>query len=179
MPVNRQSVPRAEREAEILDAAQAEFEVVGFDDAKVGAIARRAGMTAANVHYYFSTKEALVTAVASRAYEHLFARLAELADPVERLHRYVRFHLENHALRGQLQAIAIRCPELAEVMGVREAWVAATAAEVTGSPGTLDADALTATVLGLIEVGRPHPDPRAVLDHAVARLGPRPDRRNR
>lgn len=168
MPVNRQTVPRAEREAEILDAAQAEFTTLGFDDATVAAIARRAGMTAANVHYYFPAKEALLAAVVGRAYRAAFDALARVDDPVERLHRYVGFHLANHALRGQLQAVALRSPELAEVLRDRERWLAREVADLTADP--LDAGALTAAVIGLIEVVEPHPDPRGVLDHAVQRL---------
>jgi AcrR family transcriptional regulator len=175
VPVNRQTVPRAEREAAILEAAAVEFSTAGFDDATVAAIARRAGMTSANVHYYFESKDALVAAVAARAYERLFADLAELDDPVERLHGYVAFHLASHALRGQLQAIAVRCPELAEVLQRRERWVAEAATQVAADP--LDADALTAVVLGLVEVVVPHPDPRVVLEHAVARLVGRKQRR--
>ncbi len=168
MPVNRQTVPRVEREAEILTAAQAEFTTRGFDDATVATIARRAGMTAANIHYYFATKEMLLAAVVGRAYEQLFDALVQLDDPVERLHRYVAFHLANHALRGQLQAVALRSPELAVVLKERERWLTGVATTVAGDP--LDAGALAATVIGLIEVVDPHPNPRAVLDHAVARL---------
>jgi len=168
MPVNRQAVPREEREAAILEAAAAEFTASGFDDTTVAAIARRAGMTSANVHYYFASKDGLVAAVAARAYERLFAELAELDAAVERLHRYVAFHLANHALRGQLQAIALRSSELDQVLRRRERWVADAAAQV--APDPLDAGALGAVVTGLIEVVAPPDDPRAVLDHAVARL---------
>ena len=175
MPVNRQTVPRAEREAAILEAAAAEFTAHGFDDAKIATIAGRAGMTSANVHYYFDSKDALVAAVAARAYERLFADLARLADPVERLHRYVAFHLASHSLRGQLQAISLRCPELDEVLRGRERWVAEAAAAVVPDP--LDAASLTAVVIGLIEVVVPPADPRVVLDHSVARLVGRKQRR--
>jgi AcrR family transcriptional regulator len=170
VPVNRQTVPRVEREAAIIDAATVEFTRHGFDDATIAAIARRAAMTSANVHYYFPSKDALVAAVAARAYEQLFADLAGLDDPVERLHRYVAFHLASHVLRGQLAAIAVRCPALDDVLRVRERWVAEAAAAVTPDPR--DADVLAAVVIGLIEVTVPDPDARGVLDHAVARLVP-------
>ena len=173
--MNRQTVPRAEREAAILEAAAAEFAAEGFDDAKIAAVARRAGMTSANVHYYFESKDALVAAVAARAYDRLFTELALLEDPVERLHRYVGFHLASHALRGQLQAIALRCPVLREVLQARERWV--TEAAVAVAPDPLDAAAITAVVTGLVEVVVPDPDARVVLEHAVARLVGRRQRR--
>jgi AcrR family transcriptional regulator len=175
MPVNRQATPRAEREDAVLEAAAVEFTARGFDDATIAAIARRAGMTSANVHYYFESKDALVAAVAARAYARLFAELAELDDPVGRLHRYVAFHLASHALRGQLQAISVRCPALDEVLQRRERWVAEAAAQVVADP--LDGDTLTAVVTGLVEVVAPHPEPRVVLEHAVARLVGRKQRR--
>jgi AcrR family transcriptional regulator len=168
VPVNRQRIPRDERVSAIVEAAALEFAAAGFDDTPIAAVARRAGMTAANVHYYFESKDALVTAVAARAYELLFAELATLPDPVERLHRYVAFHLSSHALRGQLAAIAVRHPPLGELLQQREQWVAESAAAVVADPR--DAAVLTAIVIGLIEVAVPDPNARAVLDHAVGRL---------
>src|SRR6187399_698773 len=125
VPVNRQSIPRAEREAAILDAALVEFTGAGFDASTMASIARRAGMTSANVHYYFATKEALFTAVVDRAYGHLFGDLATEVDAAERLHRYVRFHLANHNLRGTLQTVAMRSEDLAGTLEERERWVRA------------------------------------------------------
>ena len=170
MPVNRQSVPRAERVAAIVEAAAVEFTKAGFDDTPIAAIARRAGMTAANVHYYFESKDALVTAVAARAYELLFAELAAVPDPIERLHRYVAFHLSSHALRGQLAAIAARYPALDVVLRERERWVSESAAAVVGDPR--DASVLAAVVIGLVEVAVPDPD--AARRARSRRRSPRP-----
>jgi AcrR family transcriptional regulator len=175
VPVNRQTIPRAEREAAILDAALREFATVGYDAATMASIARAAGMTSANVHYYFATKEVLLAQVVRRAYDDLFALLAEEPDAAERLHRYVAFHLAQHQLRGTLQTVATRSDDLAATMLERERWVRTQVGELIDDD--LDADALAATVTGLIETLAPHPDPRAVLDHAVARLVPIANRR--
>lgn len=43
----------------ILDAAEEEFLEMGFHGAKTSSIAKRAGVTHAMLHYYFSTKENL------------------------------------------------------------------------------------------------------------------------
>ncbi len=43
----------------ILEAAEAEFLEMGFHGAKTASIAKRAGVTHAMLHYYFSTKEKL------------------------------------------------------------------------------------------------------------------------
>ena len=170
MPANRQTVPRAEREAEILAAARDVFVADGFDQATMAGIAHEAGMTSANVHYYFSTKEALVAAVARLAYDQLFAGLAEVDDPVERLQRYVAFHLDQHAYRGPLLALAARSGDVASLLAERESWLAGTVALVTDDE--MAAAALTATVTGLVETVRPHPEAARVLAHAVTRLAP-------
>ena len=54
-----QPASRAELEGAILRAAEAEFAEKGFEGATTSAIAARAGLPKANLHYYFATKEAL------------------------------------------------------------------------------------------------------------------------
>jgi AcrR family transcriptional regulator len=168
MPANRQTVPRETRVAEIVAAARDELLESGFDAATMASIARRAGMTAANVHYYFATKESLAAEVLRTAYEGLFAALDAVDDPLERLRRYVRFHIVNHPTRGEVQTLAARSPGVAEVIARRDEWVAKAVAVLVLDE--LDAAALTAVVTGLIEVTAFHPEPERVLDHAAARL---------
>jgi TetR/AcrR family transcriptional regulator len=50
---------RLANEARILKAAEEVFATAGFAGARTAAIARRAGVPKANLHYYFGTKEAL------------------------------------------------------------------------------------------------------------------------
>lgn len=168
MPANRQTVPRFEREGEILRSARDVFVREGYDRATVGAIALAAGMTSTNVHYYFATKEALFAAVARQAYEEVFATLGQLPDPVERLQGYVAFHLGHHAFRGPVQALAARSDEVAALLVDRDGWLADTVGLLTDDQ--LDAAVLTATVTGLVEAAEPHPRPAEVLAHAIARL---------
>lgn len=168
MPVNRQTVPRVEREGEILRSARDVFLADGYDGATVGVIAARAGMTSTNVHYYFATKEVLFAAVLGQAYEEVFAMLDGLDDPVARLQGFVAFHLGHHAFRGPVQALAARSGEVAALLVERDRWLADTVALLTDDE--LDAAVLTATVTGLVEAATPHPKPAKVLAHAVARL---------
>lgn len=88
-PVGR---PRRQREARILDAAEAVFAEAGFSGAAMQAIADRSGLPKANIHYYFGTKEALYRAVLARildlwvdAFEHFRAD----RDPAEALTAYI------------------------------------------------------------------------------------------
>ena len=50
---------RADLESAILRAAEAEFAEKGYEGATTSAIAARAGLPKANLHYYVATKEAL------------------------------------------------------------------------------------------------------------------------
>ena len=56
---DRAPAGRADLEEAILRAAEAEFAEKGFEGATTSAIAARAGLPKANLHYYVSTKEAL------------------------------------------------------------------------------------------------------------------------
>ena len=57
---------REENERALLEAAEAIFSEQGFSGATTAAIARRAGVPKANLHYYFATKERLYRAVVER-----------------------------------------------------------------------------------------------------------------
>lgn len=63
MPRNRQQIPRAEREAAILEQARKLFVVSGYRDTSVASVARAAGVAGAAVHWYFPTKDDLFAAV--------------------------------------------------------------------------------------------------------------------
>lgn len=60
-------VPRAEREAQILDIATGEFGLLGFAGASLGGVAARAGVSKPMVLAYFASKEGLFAACARRA----------------------------------------------------------------------------------------------------------------
>jgi AcrR family transcriptional regulator len=63
MPRNRQQVPKAEREADILDQARELFIAKGYRGTRVAEVARAAGIASAAVHWYFPTKDDLFAAV--------------------------------------------------------------------------------------------------------------------
>ncbi len=67
-PVARRPRPaiRKENERALLEAAEQIFAEQGYSGATTAAIARRAGVPKANLHYYFATKEGLYRAVVER-----------------------------------------------------------------------------------------------------------------
>ncbi len=73
----------------ILDAAEAEFAAKGFDGARLGSIARAAGVQQALIHHYFADKAGLYREVIDRA---LSAMTTEGWDILARTVRTVSSH---------------------------------------------------------------------------------------
>ncbi len=83
---------REENERALLEAAEHVFAERGFAGATTAAIARRAGIAKANLHYYFGTKEGIYRAVVERALTAWLAAAASFDasdDPCEALAAYI------------------------------------------------------------------------------------------
>jgi TetR/AcrR family transcriptional regulator len=88
---------RAENERMILEAAEAVFAERGYGGATTAAIAARAGVPKANLHYYFATKAALYRAVIERvltAWLSAASSFDESDDPRQALSRYIGAKME-------------------------------------------------------------------------------------
>jgi TetR/AcrR family transcriptional regulator len=84
---------RQENRARILKAAEQVFAEKGFSGATTSAVAEKAGLPKANVHYYFRTKEALYREVIGNIVDlwlHALREFTEADDPAEVLTEYVR-----------------------------------------------------------------------------------------
>jgi len=83
---------RESNETRLLEAAETVFAERGFSGATTGAIAERAGLPKANLHYYFRTKEALYRAVLANVL-HLWLdeldRFTPEREPAEALADYI------------------------------------------------------------------------------------------
>jgi len=83
---------REENERGLLEAAESIFAEQGFAGATTAAIARRAGVPKANLHYYFATKEGLYRAVIGRVLNAWLAAASSFdasEDPAEALAAYI------------------------------------------------------------------------------------------
>ena len=83
---------REENERALLEAAEWVFAEQGFAGATTAAIARRAGVPKANLHYYFATKEGLYRAVIERVLNAWLAAASSFdasEDPAEALAAYI------------------------------------------------------------------------------------------
>jgi AcrR family transcriptional regulator len=81
----------------ILDAAEAEFAAKGFDGARLGAIARRAGVQQALIHHHFPGKGGLYHSVMDRA---LSAMTSEGWDILARTVSSVSAHKSTGSFEG-------------------------------------------------------------------------------
>ncbi len=96
-PAIREEPVAGKREA-ILRAATRVFARHGYFNAQVADIARAAGVAAGTVYLYFRSKDDLLVSIFDRAMiearTEAVAALADVSDPVERLRRLARLHLE-------------------------------------------------------------------------------------
>ena len=105
---------RSVRDAEItqqqiLDAAEQEFSRHGLNGARMSAIANRAKVTTATLHYYFENKESLYKAVLQRPVNEVQATLGQVnlddLPPDEALKQIIRIAISNEAKNPQRQML--------------------------------------------------------------------------
>jgi len=93
---------RLANEARILKAAEEVFATAGFAGARTAAIARRAGVPKANLHYYFGTKEALYRRLLETILEVWLAMgdsIRPEADPAHAFAAYIAAKVEHSRRR--------------------------------------------------------------------------------
>ena len=132
---------RLANEARILEAAEEVFATAGFSGARTAAIARRAGVPKANLHYYFGTKEAL--------YRRLLENILEVwlgmgdsirpeADPAQAFAAYIAAKVEHsrrrpHASKVFANEMLHGAPQLRSYLRhALKRWVAAKARVIEG-----------------------------------------------
>jgi TetR/AcrR family transcriptional regulator, fatty acid metabolism regulator protein len=93
---SRAAVP--DKRQSILRAATRVFAQRGYFNAQVADIAREAGIAAGTVYLYFRSKDDLLVSIFERTMSEAIdegrAAIRHVADPVERLRRIARLHLE-------------------------------------------------------------------------------------
>jgi TetR/AcrR family transcriptional regulator len=94
---------------QILDAAEQEFSRHGLNGTRMGAIATRAKVTTATLHYYFENKESLYKAVLQRPVDEVQATLLQVnfddLPPDEALKQIIRMAIANEAKNPQRQML--------------------------------------------------------------------------
>ena len=88
---------RIDNEALILQAAEQEFARVGCSGTSISRIAQEAGVPRSNVHYYFSSKEALYQRLLTNVldvWNRSFPYITPEDDPAQALGEYIRAKLD-------------------------------------------------------------------------------------
>lgn len=126
MNVHSQTDPRI---PEILDAIRHIFVERGFDGASMQDLARGSGMSAGNFYRYFKSKSAIIEAMVAHdlgAFQEEFAQIMASGDPLAALRAAVAQHLINEdrgALWAEINAAALRKPEIAAICEHLETWI--------------------------------------------------------
>lgn len=143
----RVRVPRAQREEQILTAAEAVFAERGFHATSMDEVAERVGVTKPLIYEYFGSKEGLLSACITRARTQLReatelswasvgpdAPLAEVFEAgVRAFFEFIDAHATAFVLIQQEGAVASQANPLIET--IREQQSAATVATFRAAPG--------------------------------------------
>ncbi len=87
------------KELRILAAAEEEFSVRGFANAKIADVARKAQVAEGTIYEYFKNKEDLLMSMADKRIQEQLDSLPELFDiqtPLRKLRRLIRHHFSLH-----------------------------------------------------------------------------------
>ncbi|MDX5372165.1 MAG: TetR/AcrR family transcriptional regulator [Pseudomonadaceae bacterium] len=88
---------RQKNEKAIIAAAEVEFARHGYKGTSMNSIAQAVGLPKANLHYYFSSKQGLYSAVLDNIlnqWENALDSMQPQDDPAEALSRYIRAKIE-------------------------------------------------------------------------------------
>ena len=143
----RVRVPRAQREEQILSAAEQVFAERGFHATSMDEVAERVGVTKPLIYEYFGSKEGLLSACITRARTQLReatelswasvgpdAPLSEVFEAgVRAFFEFIDAHATAFVLIQQEGAVASQANPLIE--GIREEQSAATVATFRAAPG--------------------------------------------
>ncbi|MFI5913936.1 TetR/AcrR family transcriptional regulator [Dactylosporangium sp. NPDC051541] len=168
MPARKRTAVNGEqRRVQIVAAAQHAIATLGFEGLRVRDVAEQVGLNIATLHYYFPTKEALVTAVAQQ----IVGRLDRVppSGPEREPRTVLAEHLEHILTRfaaeraefvvlNELYARAGRDPELRATLQANDAaWagflytVFAKGVERGQFRADLDPDAAAVLVIGFLK----------------------------
>jgi AcrR family transcriptional regulator len=191
--IGTKGVPRAEREQQIVAEAVAEFAAVGYARASVVTIARRAGISKPLVYQYFGSKDGLYLAGLTHVGDGLLERLerAELSVDESVTSRIYPLRAVFEALEPQRDAWRLlfdpTVPPDGPIPGAAQDYQRRTAAlaaagssrflQARGIDGALDAEALTAVWLGVVDslvtwwLAHPEESAEAMIERCHRLLG--------
>ncbi|NWJ69533.1 TetR/AcrR family transcriptional regulator [Pseudonocardia sp. ICBG1122] len=123
MPRNRVQIPIEERRADLLAAATELFLTRGYEGATMLDISRAAGVTRANVYWYFASKDEIFAAVMTRLLERDFRALAVEHADLDALGRLVRGLVEMRPYRSLHRSMHDRLLHHDGVRDAHDRWL--------------------------------------------------------
>lgn len=138
------------RVPEILRAIRHIFVEKGFDGASMQDLARGSGMSAGNFYRYFRSKSAIIEAMVAHdlgEFRDDFARIMSAADPMAELRATIARHLigqDQGALWAEINAAALRKPEIAALCIGMEGWITDRLIEIFSHVARIPEDAARA-----------------------------------
>lgn len=118
MPKNRAQIPIEERRADLVAAATEVFLVSGYEGATMDDISKAAGVTRANIYWYFKSKDEVFARVMRQLLSRDFHALAAENADLDAMSRLTRGLMSMRSYRPLHQAMHDR---LMHHVGVREA----------------------------------------------------------
>lgn len=121
--------PTDPRIAEILVAIRQIFVDKGFDGASMQDLARGAGMSVGNFYRYFRSKAGIVEAMVAHDLDEIqtaFALVMGSSDSMQALRSILSHRIRTEdkgALYAEINAAALRKPEIAELCRKQEEWI--------------------------------------------------------
>lgn len=159
--------PRASQEKRRQELVLSAFDLIaehGFEGLRTRDVAARVGVNIATLHYYFPTKEALISGVLDQAMARFRSTLAPHGSPADQLRNHLRAvrkllveEPELRAVMGELALRSARDSSIAAIMTeMYEAWHATMrgllrrAVKEGGPRSELDSDGVAALVVATL-----------------------------
>lgn len=143
MPKNRQSVPKDERQGELLAAATQLFLSQGYDGTKMADIGESAGVTRANLYWYFPSKDHVFAAVMDRVLQDELAKLTSehsRATPAQRLVLGLEDMKWSRPLHVEMHGRLVHSPEIAAAHDRFIDWIRSLVYDIVDSSQRPDLD---------------------------------------
>lgn len=123
MPRNRAQIPREERRADLVAAATEVLLTKGYEGATMEDISRAAGVTRANIYWYFSSKDDVFAAVMGTLLERDVRALAAEHADLDPMRRLTRGLLNARSYRSLHQAMHDRLMHHDGVRQAHDQWL--------------------------------------------------------
>lgn len=123
MPKNHAQVPIGERRADLVAAATELFLTRGYEGATMCDISAAAGMTQANVYWYFKSKDDVFAAVMEQMLSREISALATEHAGLDALSRLTRGLVDMRSYRQLHQSMHDRLPRSDRVRAAHDRWL--------------------------------------------------------